>query len=111
MRARVFVEQVVHVAGRDKRETGALRELRELRVDPRLLGEPRVLDLDVGRLAPEDLDEPVEVGRSVGLARLLERLRDASRKASGERDQPFRVRLEQPPVDARLVVVALQIAG
>ena len=85
--ARVFMEQVVHVAGRDERKPRALRELRELRVDPRLLGQPRVLDLDVGRLAAEDLDEPVEVGRGVGPARFLERLRDASGKASGERDQ------------------------
>ncbi len=68
MCARVFVEQVVHVAGRDERQAGALGELRQLRVDPRLLGEPRVLDLDVGRVAPEDLDEPVEVGSRVGLA-------------------------------------------
>ena len=110
MCARVFMEQVVHVAGRDERKPRALRELRELRVDPRLLGQPRVLDLDVGRLAAEDLDEPVEVGRGVGPARFLERLRDASGKASGERDQTLGVRLEQPPVDARLVVITLQIA-
>ena len=72
--------------------------------------EPRVLDLDVGRVAPEDLDEPVEVGRRVRLARFLERLRDAPGEAAGECDQPRRVGLEQAPVDARLVVIALQIA-
>jgi hypothetical protein len=104
------MEQVMHVAGRDERQARALRELCELRVDPRLLGKPGVLNLDVGRVAPEDLDEPVEVGRRVRLARLLERLRDAPREAAGERDQAIRVRLEQPPVHTRLVVIALQIA-
>ena len=110
VRARVLVLEVVHVAGRDERQARALGEAREQRVDPRLLLEPRVLDLDVGRVLAEDLDEPVEVGRRVGLARLLERLRDAPGEAAGERDQPLGVGLEQLPVDARLVVIPLQIA-
>ena len=41
---------------------------------------------------------------------LLERLADAAGEAAGERDQPGRVLLEQLPVDARLVVVALEVA-
>ena len=41
---------------------------------------------------------------------LLERLADAAGEAAGERDQPARVALEQLPVDARLRVVALEVA-
>jgi hypothetical protein len=66
--ARVFMKQVVDVAGRHERQPGALRKLREERVDPRLLGEPRVLDLDIGAVLAKDLHQLVEVGRRVGLA-------------------------------------------
>ena len=41
---------------------------------------------------------------------LLERLADAAGEAAGERDQAARVALEQLPVDARLRVVALEVA-
>ena len=108
---RVLVPQVVDVAGRDERQPGLGRELRQERVDPRLDVEARVLDLDVGRVAPEDLREPVEVGARVVGPALLERLADAAREAAGERDEPVRVPLEQLPVDPRLVVVALEVAG
>ena len=108
--ARVVVHEVVDVAGGDERQAGRLGELRELRVDPHLLLEARVLDLDVGLVAPEDLDEPVEVGGGVGGAVLLERLADAAGEAAGKDDEPLRVPLEQLPVDARLVVVALEVA-
>ena len=73
MRARVLVAEVVDVAGGDERQPGRLGELRELRVDPLLRLEPGVLDLDVGRVAAEDLDEPVEVGGGVLRPDLLER--------------------------------------
>ena len=68
MRARVSMVEVVHVAGRDERQPGALGELREQRVDARLRLEARVLDLDVGGVLAEDLHEPVEVGRGVVVA-------------------------------------------
>src|SRR5205085_8009778 len=41
---------------------------------------------------------------------LLERLRDAPGEAAGEREDALRVALEQLPVDARLVVVTLEVA-
>ena len=59
----------------------------------------------------EDLDEPVEVGGGVGGALLFERLADAAGEAAGEGEQSAGVCLEQLPVDARLVVVALEEAG
>ena len=89
MRARVFVLQVVDVAGRDEPEPGALGHLREERVDSLLRLEVRVLHLDVGRVLAEDLDEPVDLGGRVGGPGLLERLADAPGEAAGERDQPL----------------------
>lgn len=78
MGACVLVEEVVDVARCDERQPGCLRELRELRVDPQLRLEAGVLDLDVGRVAAEDLDEAVEIGGGVLRPVLLERLRDAA---------------------------------
>src|SRR5581483_5661072 len=43
-------------------------------------------------------------------AALFERAADAARETAGERDQPPAVAGEELPVDARLVVVALEVA-
>ena len=106
----VLVAEVVDVARRHERQAGRCSELRELRVDPLLLRETGVLDLDVRRVAAEDLREPVEIGGGVLPAAFLERLADATREATRQRDDPLRVPLEELPVDARLVVVALEVA-
>ncbi len=110
MRVGVFGGEVVDVAGGDERQLRLGRELDELRVDALLHLEARVLELDVGVVAPEHLRQPVEVGRGVLGPVLLERLADAAGEAAGERDQAARVALEQLPVDARLRVVALEVA-
>ena len=107
---RILVPQVVDVAGGDRRQATLLGELDELRRDPLLHLEVRVLELDVDVVAAEDLLEPVELCLGVALAVLFERLADATGEAPRERDQPRAVALEQLPVDARLVVVALEIA-
>ena len=111
VRARVLVLQVVDVAGRDEPEPGSFGHLRQERVDSLLRLEVRVLHLDVGRVLAEDLDEPVHLGGGVGGPGFLERLADASGEAAGERDQSLGVGLEELPVDARLVVVTLEVAG
>ncbi len=111
VRLRVLVPEVVDVPGRHQRQLGLAREVREQRVDAALHVEPCVLDLHVGRVAPEDLAEPVEVGSRIVRAVFLERLADPPGEAAGERDQPGRVLREQLPVDARLVVVALEVTG
>ena len=110
MGARVLGAEVVDVARRDRRQAALAGERDELGHDPRLHVEVRVLELDVDLVAAEDLLEPVELGLGVGGAALLERLADAAGEAAGERDQSRAVGLEELPVDARLVVVALEVA-
>ncbi len=106
----VLVVQVVDVAGRHERQAGPLRDLGELRVDLGLDLETGVLDLDVRRVRSEDLAEPPELHLRFGRVAVLERLADPPREAAGERDEAGRVRAQELPVDARLVVVALEIA-
>ena len=110
VRERVAGVEVVDVARRHEGQPGLLGECDQLRVHLLLLGEPRVLDLDVGRVAPDDLDEAVEILPRVLATALGERARDAAGETAGERDQSLRVLLEQLPVDPGLVVVALEVA-
>ena len=110
VRDRVAGVEVVDVAGRDEREARLVGEGDQVRIDLRLLGEAGVLDLDVGGVAAEDLGEPVEVGARVVSPALRERARDAPGEAAGESDDALRMALEELPVDARLVVVALEVA-
>ena len=83
----------------------------EPRVDLLLDRQSGVLDLDVGGLAAEDVHEPGDLGLGLLLVPLLERLADAAGEATRERDQPPGVALQELPVDPRLVVVALEVAG
>ena len=102
--------EVVDVARGDERQVPLRGEAGELRHEPFLDLQARVLELDVGGVATEDLDEPVELALGVGGAGLGQRPADTARQAAGERDQPGRVALEQLPVDPRTVVVPLQVA-
>ncbi len=110
VREGVLRVEVMDVAGRDERQAGLFCERDQPRVDLLLLGEPGVLDLDVRRVAPEDLDEPVEIGVGVLRPAFGEGPRHPAREAAGQRHDPLRVTLEQFPVDPRLVVVALEVA-
>ena len=110
VRERVLGVQVVDVTGRHEREAGLLREGDEAGVDLLLLGEAGVLQLDVRRVASEDLDEAVEIRVRVLRPALRERPRHSPRQTARERHDPARVSLEELPVDARLVVVALEVA-
>ena len=101
--------EVVDVPGRDERQPEPLGEAGQPLEGGLLDVEPDVLQLDVRRVPAEDLREPVELGERVVLAMLGQRPRDAAGEAPGERDHPRRVPLEQLPVDARLVVVALEV--
>ena len=88
VRARVFVAQVVDVAGGDEREARRGRELRELGVD-------LLLDLEARRpgsrrtwsRAPKMSRQPGELRLGLVSIPVLERLADAAREAAGERDR------------------------
>ena len=110
MCACVGVAEVVHVAGTDERHVGLLGERDQLRVQPRLDLHVRVLQLDVDVVATEDGAEAVELCVRVGRAVLFERFVDAAGEAAGECDHALAVTLQELPVDARLVVVALEVA-
>src|SRR5207253_5711558 len=110
VRARVLVAEVVDVARGDERHAAPDRKLLKQRVDALLDVEMRVLHLDVDLLLAEDRRQPVELALGVVGAALLERLADAAGETAGQRYEPLAVLLEQLPVDARLVVVALEVA-
>ena len=110
VRVGVFGVEVVDVTGGDEREADLGGERDEARVDLLLLGEPRVLDLDVRRVPSEDLYEPVEIAVRIARPVLDESSGDTAGQAARERDEPLRMPLEEAPVDPRLVVVALEVA-
>ena len=108
--ARIVVHEVVDVARGDGRKLARGGEGGELGEDALLHVEVRVLELDVDVAVAEDLHEAVELLLRVGGAALLQRFADAAGEAAGEGDEAVGVALEQLPVDARLVVVALEVA-
>jgi hypothetical protein len=110
VRVGVGLREVVDVARRDERQVGLGGELGELGIDALLHLEPGVLQLDVGVVAAEDLREPVEVVARVLRPVLLESLADAAGEAPREGDDARGMRLQELPVDARLRVVALEVA-
>ena len=110
VREGVLGVEVVDVTGRDERKAGLLREGDEAGVDLLLLRETGVLQLDVCRVSSEDLDEAVEIRVRVLRPALRERPRHTPRQTARERHDPARMSLEELPVDAWLVVVALEVA-
>ena len=111
MRPRVLVAKVVHVARGDERQARGLRELRQVGVDPLLDLEPGVLDLEIGRIRPEDVTKIRDLLLGLGGVPVLERLADPAGEAAREREESLGVALQELPVDPRLVVVALEVAG
>src|SRR6266576_605243 len=100
---------VVAVVGREQRDAEVARELDELRVDAILLREAVVLELDEERVTPEDrLEASHEIARAVVVVG-KQGLGDGTAEATGGCDQTGGVLLEQLEVDARLVVVAVEV--
>ena len=110
VRIGVLGTQVVHVAGADRGQAELVGQLDQHGVDLPVLVQVGILDLDVEVLPAEDLDHQIHLLAGGGLVALHDRLVDAARQAAAQRDQTARVLLEQVEVDARLVVVALEIA-
>ena len=109
VRVRVALLDVMHVVRRDQLQAELLRPGNQVPIDLGLLGQAVVLQLQVEVLRPEGLLEPVNRLARLGQLVLLNPLRDFARQAAGERDQPLLVRRQQFLVDARLVVIALQM--
>ena len=109
--ARVGVAEVVDVAGRDGRQLQLLRRARRAAAGcaPARRGARSAARRRCCRGRTYLARRSSSASASAG-AVLLERLAHAPGQAAGERDQALRVALEQLPVDARLVVVALEVA-
>ena len=106
----VLGAQIVHVAGPDHGEARVGRQGQQAGVDALVLIDAGVLQLDVDVLAAEDLHEAVELLPRARRIAGQQRLAGAAQEAARERDDAAGVLLEQRVVDARLVVVALEIA-
>ncbi len=106
---RVLTVGVVAVVGGQQRRVQAPCDLDQLGVRAVLVGDPVVLQLDEEVVAAEDVLEPS--GPPLGLRHVAgqQRLEDHPSQASGGGDEAGVVALEQLPVDAGLVVVALEV--
>ena len=107
----VLALAVMAVVGCDERSVERAGNPDEAGVGPALLIEAMILQLDEEVLLAEDVLEPSgECRRGVKVAG-EEGLGHHAAKAAGRRDETLVIALQQLPVDAGLVVVALQVSG
>ena len=106
---RVFFINVMHVVRRDELEAELPGPRDELAVDLGLFGQAVMLQLQVEVLRAERLLEPVNGLARAGELVLLDPIGNLARKAAGEGDQAVLVRRQQLLVNARLVIIALQV--
>ena len=108
VRGGVGLAGVVQVVGGQQGQAEVAGQRDQFRVDPALLGQAVVVQLDEVVAGPEQVAE-LGQGRRRPLAVALEQaLVDLGAEAAGGGDQPLAVALEQLPVHAGLVEVALQ---
>ena len=102
---------VMDVVRGDELQAEFLRPLDQMAVDLGLLGDAVVLQFEVKILRAERLLEPVHrLARLVQLI-LHDQIGNFAGEAAGHRDQAFLVRGEDFLVNARLVIIALQMRG
>ena len=111
MRVRVTFLHVVDIVGRHQLEPHVGGPRNELAIDLGLLSDAMIVQLEVIVLRPESLLKPVYL-----VARLVEFLGqdqpgNLAGQATAQADQPLAVLHKQFLIDARLVVVALQLRG
>ena len=111
MRVRMVFLHVMHVVRCHQLQAELLRPRDQVPVDLGLLGNAVVLQLEIKIVGTERLLEPIERLARLGQLVLLDRFGDFTGEAAGERDQPFFVRCQQLLVDARLVIIALEVRG
>ena len=108
----VVPRQIVDVAGADQGAADLPGEADDPFVHLVLLGDAVDLDLHVEVVAPDRLDQVVEVRTGIGGSLLQDPPRQARLEAAGERDQAGGVAFEQVDVDVCLAAPeALQEAG
>ena len=104
----ILAVHVVRVVGGDERRTDLLGDLDQLRVGVALRRQPVILQLDEQVVLAEDLlQAPCLLQRTL-LVALQQRLQHVPTQAAGGGDEAVVVLLQQLPVHARLVVVALE---
>ena len=109
VRLGLVLADVVEVVGDDQRQPGLRGEPEELLVEPPLLGQSVVLELEEEPVLAEDV--AVLAGDAAGELPVvdLERLGDLAAQARRQPDEPRAVLGEVVAVDARLVVVAVEV--
>ena len=109
MRLVLLLVHVVQVVGDDQRQAGLGRQAEQLLVEAALLGDAVVLELQEEAVLAEDV--AVLAGELAGQLPVvhLERLGDLAAEAGRHADQALAVLREVLAVDARLVVVAVDV--
>ena len=104
----VATVHVVAVVGGQEGGLEAAGDLEQLRVGAVLLGDAVILHLDEEVVAPEDVLEPPGPLQPLVEVVLHERLEHLTTEAPRGGDEPLTVIVERLPIDAGLVVVALE---
>jgi hypothetical protein len=105
----MFLLDVMHVVRRHAFQPELLRPLDEVLVYLGLLGDPVVLEFEIKIIRAERLLEPIHRIARLGELILHDRLRDLARETARQRDQPILALRQDFFVNARLVVIALQM--
>ena len=109
VRLGLVLANVVQVVGHDERQSRLWGEAQQLFVEPALFRQAVVLELQEEAILAEDV--AVFAGELAGQLPVVgfERLRDLAAKAGGQPDQPLAMSGEVVAIDARLVVVAVDV--
>ena len=109
MRLGLVLANVVQVVGHDERQSRLRGEAQQLFVEPALFRQAVVLQLQEEAILAEDV--AVLAGELAGQLPVVgfERLRDLAAEAGGQPDQPLTVAGEMVAIDARLVIVAVDV--
>ena len=109
MRLGLLAPDVMQVVGGHERQIHLRREAQQLLVQAALLGQAVVLELEEEVALAQDV--AVRAGNAPGLVHVagFERARDLATQARRQPDQPLRVLGQEITVDARLVVVAVEV--
>ncbi len=109
VRVGILLLDVMHVIGGDELQAELLRPGNEVAIDLGLLGDAVVLEFEVKIFRAEGLLEPVDRLARLGQLVLEDGFGNFAGEAAGQRDEAVLVRGEQFLVNARLVIIALQM--